>query len=230
MLKKRNLPACAKIPGVYFDLDKVKEQLSSLDGWGDVYETNSGITKFHDQKFIEALQTNDFREHSFTTLRPEFVSSDVDLVSLGSRKSEIYRNKHFKTEKLSPVGNEMNWDYPAEGYAGSYIQTEIARQFKAESCRVRMHWLVAGKTIEPHIDYDPSYGVRFVLPVAGTSGVINAFWPNNKREEYNLAADGSVYFLNTGYVHSVEHNGIEDRIALLFTLKSQEDIECIALK
>lgn len=230
MLKKRNLPACAKIPNVHFDLDKVKEQIANLDGWGDVYVTNKGITEFHQNRFIDSLNENDFREHSFTTIRPEYVTDDVKLELLGNRKSEIYRNKHFKTNKLSPIGNELNWDYPLPGYMGSYIQTEIARQFKADSCRVRIHWLPAGKEIIPHIDYDPSYAVRFVMPISGTTGVINAFWPNNKREEYNLEADGSVYFVNTGYVHSVEHNGPKDRIALLFTLKSQEDIECIALK
>ena len=37
-------------------------------------------------------------------------------------------------------------------------------------------------------------------------------------------------FINIGYKHAVEHNGSEDRIALLFTLKSQEDVENYAIR
>ena len=71
---------------------------------------------------------------------------------------------------------------------------------------------------------------RIVVPISGTANVTNAFWPRNQREEYNLEADGSAYFLNIGYKHAVEHNGTEDRIALLFTLKSQEDVEDHAIR
>ena len=54
---------------------------------------------------------------------------------------------------------------------------------------------------------------------------INSWNAGNKKETYKLDADGSAYFLNVGYKHSVEHRGDKDRIALMFSLPTQEDIE-----
>jgi hypothetical protein len=44
-----------------------------------------------------------------------------------------------------------------------------------------------------------------------------------------MVNDGSAYFLNVGYKHSVEHNGTNDRIALMFSLPTQEDILPLAI-
>ena len=57
----------------------------------------------------------------------------------------------------------------------------------------------------------------------------NYFWVRGEVQEYNLPADGRVWFLNTGFKHAVVNNGTEPRIALLLTLKTQEDIECLKL-
>jgi len=45
-----------------------------------------------------------------------------------------------------------------------------------------------------------------------------------------MVNDGSAYFLNVGYKHSVEHNGTEDRIALMFSLPTQEDVYSLLIK
>ena len=232
MLRKRDLPTVAKLD-IEFDIDKIKHYIDSLDqgGWGDVYESNEGITNFANADFIRGLEYNDFKEYPCQYLRPEYWEEMKNpSTDLGKSKTEVYKNKHERTNKLSPVGNEHMWDYDMPHYTGSYIHKHIAENFKAESCRTRIHWLPKGKEIQPHIDYDASYAVRIVVPISGTDNVINAFWPKNQREEYNLKADGSAYFINIGYKHAVEHNGSEDRIALLFTLKSQEDVENYAIR
>ena len=50
---------------VKFDLDKIKSYIESLDqgGWGDVYESNQGITNFANADFIKGLEQNDFKEY-----------------------------------------------------------------------------------------------------------------------------------------------------------------------
>jgi len=55
-------------------------------------------------------------------------------------------------------------------------------------------------------------------------------WVGKERQEYYLHADGSAYFLNTGYKHAVYHNGDKDRIALVATFTTQEDFESLALR
>ena len=78
-------------------------------------------------------------------------------------------------------------------------------------------------------NYDTTYAVRIIVPISGTNGVTNVFWPKNQRQELNMIADGSAYFLNVGYKHSVEHNGSEDRVALMFSLPTQEDIQDLVI-
>ena len=156
-------------------------------------------------------------------------AEDFKIEDIGKSKIERVRNKSAKGDNLPPTANEMLWDYPLDDYRGSYFEEAINANFKAETCRARIHLLEPGKDISPHIDYDPSYGVRVICPISGTEGVTNFFWYNGEKQEYNLPADGSVYFLNTGFKHAVENRGTENRIALVWTLKSQEDIECLLL-
>jgi hypothetical protein len=115
-------------------------------------------------------------------------------------------------------------------YENSYIRHSIESQFKAKPIRVRLTRIEAGKYLTPHIDYDTTYAVRIIVPISGTKNVINVVWPKNQRVEYNMENDGSAYFLNVGYKHSVEHNGDEDRIALMFSLPTQEDVESLLIK
>jgi hypothetical protein len=42
-----------------------------------------------------------------------------------------------------------------------------------------------------------------------------------------MVNDGSAYFLNVGYKHSVEHNGTEDRIALMFSLLHRKTLSIV---
>ena len=62
------------------------------------------------------------------------------------------------------------------------------------------------------------------MPIQGTEGVYNKVWRRGVEEEYQMPSDGSAYFLNVGLKHSVEHRGEEDRIALMFSLPTQQDI------
>ena len=232
MLKKRDLPACAPIPNIKFDINRMKEELSYIgDKWQNIYDANPGITKLHDQSFLAQIYST-LHEIPLMSMSPEDMkkAEDFEIEDLGKSKTERVRNKKAKGANLPPTANEMLWDYPLDAYKGSYFEHAIKNNFKAEVCRARIHLLEPGKDISPHIDYDPSYGVRCICPISGTEGTTNYFWYNGEKQEYNLPADGSVYFLNTGFKHSVENRGDENRIALVWTLKSQEDIECLAMK
>ena len=232
MLRKRNLPACARIPNMMFDIDRMKEELDIIgDKWQNIYDANPGITKIHDQGFLSQIYST-LHEIPLMSMSPEDMlrAEDFKLEDLGKTKTERVRNKTAKGDNLPPTANEMLWDYPLESYKGSYFEEAIKSHFKSEVCRARIHLLEPGKDISPHIDYDPSYGGRVICPISGTEGTTNYFWYNGEKQEFNLPANGSVYFLNTGFKHSVENRGSENRIALVFTLKTQQDIECLAIQ
>ena len=123
---------------------------------------------------------------------------------------------------------EDNYNTPTELYIGSYFE-DIVNSFEAEAIRVRLTRLRAGTSVDPHIDYDPSYAVRIILPIVTNDNVINHFWKRNEKHSFNIPANGVPYFLNTGFKHSVDNNSDKDRIALMFSLKTQEDIKDIKL-
>jgi hypothetical protein len=231
MLKKRDLPVCVEIPGIRFDIEKIKAEITKIEHlWEDIYKANPGITKLHDPSFVHNAYRN-LKEIPLMVMPPELmkVADDFTLEDLGKDLKDRIRNKKAKGANLPPTANEMVWDYQTEACKGTYFEEALLGSFKSQVCRARLHKLGPGLHLDPHIDYDPSYGVRIVCPISGTEGTINQFWVNGEYQEYNLPADGRVYFLNTGFKHGVVNNGSEPRIALLATLKTQEDIECLKL-
>ena len=221
MLRKRELPVCVPLPGIKFDIDRLLDGYQGLKHKRrNLWKENEGITGAHNQDFLKELDQNQFYEVSLTALDPSIDKTTVD------QYKQDYKSKHTKVSH--PAFDEGNWNHKTEDYIGSYFEEAIESQFIAQACRVRLHHLGAGKQIVPHIDYDPSYACRVIIPIQGTDNVTNVFWVGKERQEYHLEANGSAYYLNTGYKHAVEHNGTEDRIALVTTFTTQEDIELIS--
>jgi len=223
MLRKRDLPVCVPLPGIKFDIEKLKEGYNSLKHkMRSLYYENDGIAVAHNQQFLADLDQNQFFEVSLTTIDPSIDTSNTD------HYKHDYKSKHNKVSH--PAFDEGNWNHKQDYYKGSYFEEALESQFIGEACRVRLHHLGAGKQIPPHIDYDPSYACRVIIPIQGTDNVTNVLWVGKERQEYHLEANGGAYFLNIGYRHAVYHNGDEDRIALVATFTTQEDFQSIALR
>lgn len=118
---------------------------------------------------------------------------------------------------------ESLYNVPTDEYKGSYFE-HIVNQFKAPAMRVRITKLAPGKEIPFHIDYDPSYAARCIVPIYTNKDVFNYFKVKGVVENYNLWA-GSAYFLNTGFAHAVKNNSDQPRIALMFSLDGIEDVD-----
>lgn len=236
--KKYQLPSVAPIPGKFFDIEKLKQEVIRLDKeWVSVFQANRGLCSNH----LELAESNyeHFRQINLTYFEPS-LNDVLDLDDLktecrlqannilsGQRKTEKYKTKINRDKSLPPAMNEHNWHHALPLYQNSYIKEAIESQFESTPIRVRLSRITAGKSLTPHIDYCPSYAVRVIVPIQGTRNVINKVWRKNNEESYEMPADGRAYFLNTGFKHSVEHNGIEDRIALMFSLPDQKDIQNI---
>jgi quercetin dioxygenase-like cupin family protein len=95
--------------------------------------------------------------------------------------------------------------------------------------RVRLTKLDPGKEISWHIDYDPTYAVRIIVPIYTNDKVRNLFRVKTEEIDVNLEA-GKAYFLNTGFAHAVFNKSNEPRIALMFSLDGQRDIDHLALE
>ena len=88
MLKKRDLPACAPIPNIKFDINRMKEELTYIcDKWQNIYDANPGITKLHDQDFLSQIYST-LHEIPLMSMSPEDMkkAEDFEIEDLGKSK------------------------------------------------------------------------------------------------------------------------------------------------
>jgi hypothetical protein len=237
MRKKYELPLFAKLPGIHFDIDILKSELEALDNeWKDVYEANRGLCANHP----ELAQDNhaNFEQIGLTQceaddIKASLQSAKLQCDSMVSTMKEqysplkAYKLKSKRHKAISPLLDEHNWHQPTDYYHSSPIKKMIEEQFSEKAIRVRIVKLKAGATLSPHIDYDPTYAVRIIVPIITSSEIMNVFWKRHEKYEFHLPADGSAYFLNVGFKHSVVNLTSTDRISLMFSLAGQKDIGAI---
>lgn len=137
---------------------------------------------------------------------------------------ENYSTADKLKQNVSYTMNEHNWTEPQSFYKGSELEAHLNSLFKAKLIRTRFSKMQPGGVVPPHIDYNTTYAVRWILPISGNDGVINVFWDRDGNERVLRMKCGSIYFLNIGYRHAVYHKGDETRYYLMGSLESQEDI------
>lgn len=239
--KKYQLPLVQRIPHVHFDIQKLRQEVVRYNNlWTSIFNANQELCSAHPE--LAEKNYEHFDQINFTTYK-NFVTKEADIKGLKEDCRHLsetirqthgrigsYKKKITRSQDINPALNEHNWNQPLDFYRGSYIEQEIGRQFRALPIRVRMVRLKAGKSLTPHIDYDPTYAVRVVVPIITDLKVTNSFWKKGDRYDVHLPADGSAYFLNVGFAHSVENKSSVDRISLMFSLDSQLDLQKINLE
>ena len=132
-------------------------------------------------------------------------------------------------EKLS---NDINSPYNEKTYTvknNLYYSHEnlfdcIFARFRGKPTRIRLVKLAANTTVAPHIDYDPRYSVRVIIPIVSFPECVNLFWQNGIVKSFTMT-EGTAYFLNTGYKHAVVNLSKADRYTLLISIDGIEDIK-----
>lgn len=202
MKKKHQLPTIADL-NLNIDLDKLRHECDKLAGkFVDVRTANPMLCDNHNA-LVEQVYNN-FEQINLTT------PSEI-LPFEASIKERLRRRE------------EHLYNVPTPEYTGSYFE-QIVTQLKAKASRVRITKLAPGKQIPFHVDYDVSYAVRCICPIYGGDNVINLFKRDGNIEAYSLK-DGHAYFLNIAYPHAVVNISDKPRIALMFSLDGQDDLE-----
>ena len=206
MRKKYQLPTVAHLDQIEIDLARLQTECDKVASqFVDVITANPALCMNHEE-LVKNVYDN-FEQINLTELAGEMMDHTNDIKERIRRREETLYNK------------------PTKLYEGSYFQ-EIVNQFKAPAMRVRITKLEAGKQIPWHIDYDPSYATRIIIPIYTNTMVEN--WFNVKGVEINHHLEaGKAYFLNTGFSHAVFNNSKMSRIALMFSLDGQDDLEAI---
>jgi hypothetical protein len=172
--------------------------------------------------FFQISLTDSTAENNTTTLE-ECEVVDDDITSRGLIKS--YRKRiELTTDSSSPM-NESTYTTKTKIYDKyAEIFDSIFSKIKGKSTRARLVKLSSGSNVTPHIDYDPSYAVRIIIPIIADNECLNVFWVKNNIETVAFAP-GKAYFLNTGYKHAVMNFSKHDRYTLLISINGTQDID-----
>ena len=231
--KKYQLPTMWKFQNQKFDIEKLQQEALQLaNDYGNVMDTNKALCSNNHELVMSVYKH--FKQINLTEFDPQGEAPTVESCEVMGKtagtgdesisKIAKYRLKARRGESLDPALNEHNYNTPTEKYKGTYFQ-EVVESFNADAIRVRLVRLDPGKTLTPHIDYDPTYAVRVIIPIFAEDEATNYFWRKSKQEAYHLKADGSAYFLNIGFTHTVVNSGNTPRISLMFSLKDQSDLQ-----
>jgi hypothetical protein len=119
------------------------------------------------------------------------------------------RNYTKRTEFCTPYINEI-----LDGFGGD------------EACRSAIVTLEPGKFLSPHFDIGPEYVLRLQIPIITNEEAVMGFRKDNDTwYEYHMPADGTMYFVNSGWEHYAVNNGTENRYQLRICLNGQESLE-----
>lgn len=205
-MNKYDLPTIANL-NLTIDLEKLQKETDKLAGkFIDVRSANPMLCDNH-MELVKSVYDN-FEQINLTT------------------PSEILPYETSIKERLKRREEHL-YNIPTEDYTGSVFE-EIVTQLQAPASRIRITKLAAGKEIPFHVDYDVSYAVRCICPIYGDDMVVNQFKRDGKIEEYVLEP-GNAYFLNIGFPHAVFNRSNNPRIALMFSLDGQQDLEKLVL-
>lgn len=188
------------------------------DEFKTITEANRGLVELH-SNLVKQISDSVYEINLTDSLGNLSVNSNTD-----NSKTNTYRKK-IDYSISNSILNEHTYTEKTKVYSDNAILFDsILSNFKGNPTRIRITKLAAGKSITPHIDYDPSYSVRIIIPIIGDEHCVNLFWVKNKVESAILKP-GSAYFLNTGYKHSVVNLGTTDRYALMISVNGSDDIK-----
>lgn len=132
--------------------------------------------------------------------------------------------RYTDSKYYHPFYDERNYTKKTEFYNG-YI-AEILDSFEDEVCRSAAVVLQPGKFLAPHFDIGPEYVTRLQMPIITNEKAVIGFRKDpDIWFEYHLPADGSVYFVNSGWEHYAVNNGSEDRYQIRICLNGQKSLE-----
>jgi len=204
--KKYQLPTIAELPQIKINLSKLKtEYLKFCSKFIDVETANPHLCMNH-KKLVSEVYDN-FEQINLTELNGEPMPYTDNIKERIKRREETLYNK--KTQD----------------YIGSYFEN-IVEQFISPAMRIRITKLAPKKEITWHTDYDPTYATRIIIPIYSNKKVKNLFKVRKNVEEYFLE-EGKAYFINGGFAHSVKNDSENSRIALMFSLDGQDDLEIV---
>jgi hypothetical protein len=228
MKLKHKLPTYSVIDHLCIDDTLLKELtncVAELNAeFKSVLEVNKGLCGVH-HELAKSVYDNFFQiALTDSIVENNSISLDECEIVHNTLNANGYRHKQILVKDDNSVLNEATYIKKNDTYNKyAHIFDKIISKFKGTPTRIRLVKLEAGSNITPHIDYDPSYAVRIIIPVIADIDCVNIFWVKNNVESVTFKP-GSAYFLNTGYKHAVMNFSKHDRYTFMISVDGTEDI------
>jgi hypothetical protein len=229
MKLKHRLPAYSILDHLCLDNALLEELTACVHELNDEFKTllevNKGFCGLN-HEFTKSAYDNFFQVSlTDSTVVSKDISMDECEVTNKTLHVNGHRNKQALALDKNSVLNESTYTEKTDTYKKyAHIFDKVLSKFKGSPTRIRLVRLSAGTNIIPHIDYDPSYAVRIIIPIIADSECVNLFWVKNKVESVSLEP-GNAYFLNTGYKHAVMNFSKHDRYTFMISINGTEDIQ-----
>lgn len=240
-LTREHLPLYKILPRPKIDIADLQRQLKEygfddyskyidLDFGGEYVHLCNQYNETH-TKFISEEESQRQRGHYNGQMYRQFALTSFDsktypgvelMAAIPDKRRAIRSASDRSSLTYLPQLDERNYCVPNERAKGAFL--EILKSFKAKFTRVRLAVLMPGFEGQPHIDYNTDYSIRVHIPIVTNKDATFSYVVGGKTEEFHMPADGSMWYVNTGYTHFVKNLGTEPRLHLVVNLESQEDL------
>jgi hypothetical protein len=231
MRLKHKLPIYSGIPHLSLsdiELTELKQIIDEIDSqFKSVLEINKSLCGIHHSlatsvydNFMQIGLTDCETNKDATIEQCENINAEIMseglIKSIKSKKRQSSDINSPLNERMYTVKNDLYLKYAS-------VFDGIFSKFKSKPTRIRLVKLNAGTTVSPHIDYDPSYSVRIIIPIVSPADCLNIFWKGDEVTSFNMI-EGRAYFLNTAYRHAVVNLSDKDRYTLLVSVDGTGDV------
>lgn len=245
MRTRKELPFFAKLP-YQFDVEALRQELYAnhlhkSSRYDDLFRDGQfqhlcteqqrlHLNFLNDEERRYALSKGEIRGESYkqlslTEYNPSYgITEPEKLQRIEQKTRSIRASTDVGREHYVPEKDERNYDQLKEWVPDYFMK--VIGSFKGHTTRIRLAYMEPGFSIQPHIDYDPSYSVRYhIALMTNPNCFLGCIDKQGRRHEIHIPDDGSVWFLNTGYKHYAVNKGSSPRIHLVISCRSQEDLE-----
>lgn len=237
---RKQLPAFGKLPHLHFDIARLQqhckdEKLFDYNRYNDIKVSSNSAqvpfvkaNSFNKRSFFQEKNAQDLEGDSYKQLyltrAPETILRQrVRTESSGSPGRRLARLDP-NNPAYDPIADEMNYTERSELVRGMFA--EILDAFAPDQPkRVRLAYLAPLFGIAPHVDYDPSYIVRYHIPIMTNPLCTMNVILHKTQEIRHFPADGSVYFFNAGLKHWAENNSEQGRLHLIVDVHGQYHLD-----
>jgi hypothetical protein len=177
-------------------------------------------SNFFKEDEAEMMNSDKFRHLMLTKFDETKRTDKVDF-----KFTSVYERQRRldpSSPNYMPEADELNYGVRTELVTGEI--EKILDMFTSKITRVRLAYIAGNHDLKPHVDYDPSYIVRYHIPIITNTGVSMYMKRNNQVYKQHLPADGRVYFFNTGVMHWVKNNSEQDRVHLIIDVHGQDEL------